>query len=487
MHDGDNPHLSKRVHFLCSLFCLITFAGLVYIVTVYHYRFPLTDLLLMVQFSELKFGNQLTVGSFFKAVNGHHWHVFSLMFLFVIAHLSNWNILYMTLASLIFPLITIALLYLTTRIAMKRIQLAPYSILFLPLITFITLSYDQTNVWLWGWQVHNHILTACLAGLIYVLYQKNIHHIHIALGLVCAAIATYTFALGLLLWPLGCIMILLHDMLSKKQKQCYAGIWLIIATLTIIHFLSNDFSTEELYELYFLQLILYCLTFIGSALAITPFDTTLITCIAFIVFYKIFRLHLRKDTLFTYLPFIILILFALGSAGLIGLARHQYGLMQALLPRYISFSNMFWLSLMMLIMIHFIIEAKRCNYKIKAVLDVYTNVFILFVALGVFFFKIDNFSYRFPQALAKYEGSLYLYQLACDNALIEYYSELHQKELNKPETGNEYAIVNFYGPKIFDAERIKYMDLTFFQTMKKYKLSAYGKQGQEECSHVREN
>ncbi|MCH2038629.1 MAG: hypothetical protein MK137_08580, partial [Rickettsiales bacterium] len=460
MHDDDNPHLSKRVHILCSLFCLITFAGLVYIVTVYHFRFPLTDLLLLVQYSELQFENQLTVGSFFKPMNGHHWHFFSMIFLFIIAHLSNWNILYMTLASLIFPLITIALLYLMSRTAMQRMNLASYSIVFLPPITFITLSYDQTNVWLWGWQVHNHMLTACLAGMIYVLYQKNVHHIHIAIALLCAFIGTYTFALGLLLWPLGFIMIILHDALLKKQKQCYAAIWLIIAALSIIHFLSNDFSTEELYDLYFLQLILYFFNFIGSALAITPFDSTLITGIAFIVFYKIFRLHLTKDTLFTYLPFIILILFALGSAGLTGLARHQYGLMQAFLPRYISFSNMFWLSLMMLIIIHFILEAKRCDYKIKVVLDVYTNVFILLVALGVFFFKIDNFSYRFPQAQEKYVGSLYLYQLACDNELISYYSELHQEALEKPETENEYAIVNFYGPKTFDDERIKYTDLT---------------------------
>lgn len=489
MDHRNEDSLPKKVYFLCLLFCLITFAGLIHFIVEYHYVIPVSDHLYLSRFFDLKFKESLALGDFFEPHNGHHWHVFSFISLFLLAYATNWDILYLTLIPLILPLISIILLYKISNKMLKNIQLEKYSIIFLPLITFFILSYDQTTVWLWGWQVHNHIVITCLVAMIYCLYQDTLNIKYLIAAIICALIATYSFALGLLLWPLGFILLLLHSQTTKLRHYAHI-LWLLCSTLIIFHFLSSNFKTSEVSEFYFLQLILYCISLMGGALAVTPFDTTLVFIIATYVLILLFIRHIGLKKLSVYSPYVILILFSFGSSGLIGLARHQYGLMQALLPRYISFSNLFWLSLMLLIVIHFLIEAKNHNYKIKSVFNLYSNVFLMLVALGVFFFKIDNFSYRFPQAYEQYRGATLMYEHACKNELIEFYTHMIE-EITLIDTEDKIPsnnIINFHGPKS-DTNRIEVLtkELEFIKIMKQYKLNAYGNQTHGDCLNDTEN
>jgi hypothetical protein len=333
------------------LLALVPFAFLVLFVSRYSVDVPYWDEWEMVDHLRNLHAGTFSVKELWRQHNEHR-PVFGIVTVMALVQLTHWNTDAEVAANVCVGLLIFAL---TAAFLMKKWPPGRRVPLWLlPLISMLVSSPSQAENWLWGWQVTIFwSALASVAGLA-LLSTSDLGWGRVCAAALCAVVATYSFASGMMLWVVGLGAWAFN---RRRRGLLQLAFWIAVATLTIASYFydyhanpfhptvkSNFVSVEA-----FRQYLLYFVKYTGAAVALyDPGYAAAAGCFAVVVFAW---LLIRERDLIgtpTYTFALLAGVNAMAGALMTGLGRTGLGTNQGLSLRYISLSTPLWVSIAVL-------------------------------------------------------------------------------------------------------------------------------------------
>jgi len=221
-----------------------------------------------------------------------------------------------------------------------------------PIFSLLVFSLGQSENWLWGWQIQIFLnVLAAIAGLI--LLGSGAFRWGKFLGaLGFGILATYSFANGLIFWPLGFLALILAPFGRKGQKTLALTAWTAATTAVAISYLCQfryESPSGKPWTQFLNQpgdYLQYLLKYLGRpvinyekyALAIGLIGLLLFGAFSFLLFRK------KHGETRALLPFFLFGFYSIGCGLLTGIGRVGFGSAQAMSGRYVPFSILIWVS-----------------------------------------------------------------------------------------------------------------------------------------------
>ncbi len=381
-----------------ALFWIVTFLPLIILsilILKYHVDVPFWDEWDFVGLLQRSYQGNLYFSDLLSYHNEHR-PFFPRLILLGLAHLTGYRILPELILNLFMAIgIFISLFYLYKMI-FSTFKIKNY-LQFVPVISLIVFSLTQWENWLWGWQVQIFLnILAALTGL-RILSLRKIKTRHLFISIFWGIVATFSFANGLIYWLIGLFLLKLKE---QKNKNKILIFWLIFSFCVYFSYIyltpsqevfKLDFSAQDIFFL-----AIYTFALIGSPLVSINGAGAFLAGLAGVLFFIYFILISRKIfflKLKLFLPIIALGSYSLMSAFLTSLGRYRLGILQAISSRYISFSNLFWLSLLAILFI--IKEGNSMKHRQKKKTRSIARMLYLILILGLVInsvLRIHNFS-----------------------------------------------------------------------------------------------
>jgi hypothetical protein len=207
----------------------------------------------------------LTLSSLWVPHNEHR-VFFPRLLMFGLAKLTGWNIRAETATVQIF---LIARLVFVAGIVLTVARKTKHSVwLSLPIVTAVLCTRAQAENLLWGWQI---TLTLCaLMTTVCCLLVCREKRINFFFAAVCALIAQFSFASGLVLWPIGLVGLATQVNLSRRQRILRSAVWISIGVAATILGNRNTFRLPPTHPLTVGRVVHYSLMFLGGPFAGDP-------------------------------------------------------------------------------------------------------------------------------------------------------------------------------------------------------------------------
>jgi hypothetical protein len=364
------PGLSPLSVFLSrygdKILALVPLAFLIWVVVHYAVAVPFMDQWDMVPLLEKTYHGELTFHDLWAQHNEHR-PVFPQLIMLLLARLTHWNIHYELAVNISLALGIFAVFAYQVKITGRRRGIArlPGTI---PAISLIVFSVSQYENWLWGWQLQMFLNLLAVAGGIVLLANDTFRWWKFAAAALLGIVATYSFANGVLFWPIGLLLLLIVKTGAGKRRAATAG-WILIGALTLgtyfHHYLKPEnhspinlvFKTPVEYVVFVFR---YLGTICAQVLGGTVGDVSAEGDFAFIFGLAVTVATgwagwtlLRKKIAGpgTLLPYFGLILYSVGSALVTGVGRLGFGTDQALASRYSTMVVPLWVSLVVLLIL----------------------------------------------------------------------------------------------------------------------------------------
>ena len=210
---------------------------------------------------------------------------------------------------------------------------------FTALIAFLALFPGHLANLQWGWQVAVFLCLTGVALTIFALTRARLDWRHLLLALPAAALAYFSFATAIALFPTALILVALRRDCSLSRRMAMSLPWIAASVLALLPYRDIP-STGSPLDM--ATLALYALNFLGAG--ITRFATDLAPWLALAAMvsgiWAGIRCHRQRECL----PWLGLLLFACFAAVLVALGRAApFGSEHAFVTRYVSFSSLFWI------------------------------------------------------------------------------------------------------------------------------------------------
>ncbi len=340
---------ARRVLYIVPAWCSFLFLLAMY--GRYSLNIPYYDQWELVPLLEKSFDGTLRFGDFWAQHNEHRL-VFPRMLMMFMAHFSDWNIYWELATNLVLAMSTWLALCFLIRKSGEQVHDGENNLLYM-VTTLIVFSVSQWQNWFFGWQlqVFMNVLAVVitLAGL---TWQRNTTA-GLVLAMVAAVVATYSFANGILLWPIGVLLLVLQRRERRLEFRREIIGWSMLSVMVIVSYLYGYHTPsyhppllEALSQP--LQCILYLLAYLGQPLGNINLTLSIcMGCLALMVWsVTLFQLLVSRVPTAPVLPWLGMALYALGTAIITALGRVDEGLDQALSSRYVTMANLLWLPLM---------------------------------------------------------------------------------------------------------------------------------------------
>ena len=165
--------------------------------------------------------NGLNWGEIWEAHNEHRVVVPNLVLL-ALARATNWNVrAEIALTHLLIGL-RFGLVFLATWIIGRRAKQATW--VCLPLLTALLLTRAQAENFMWGWQVT--LTLGAVFTLLTCLFLVNGGWPRFTLAAVCSLLSQFSFASGVVVWPVGALFIAVQPGLTRRTRIIRSGVWL---------------------------------------------------------------------------------------------------------------------------------------------------------------------------------------------------------------------------------------------------------------------
>jgi hypothetical protein len=359
--DGDAwaPSSMRHFRFAAVLMALVSLAAPVYL-SLLVWRFgvdvPFYDEWDMVDTLRRVHEGKFLFSDFFAQHNDHR-VLFPRLILISTAQATGWNIRYELAINVFFAWILMGILAVQIVATARKVRSIGLLAL-LPVASLVVFSLAQYENWLWGWQ--NQIFLAALGvcGALFLLSSAHLSAWRFVAAATLGFVATFSFANGLLVWPLGLVPLAALGKLSTTRTRVVLALWMAVSGVMVFayfygfRFPSHGGSGQEKGWSSPESLIKYYVTYIGTASFPMSVDraqvagTVGLGAAAAALTYAMGK---RRDRVQVWLPSVLLMLFGLGSGLLILAGRADLGVRQAMAPRYITISNHFWIGLLMFI------------------------------------------------------------------------------------------------------------------------------------------
>ncbi|MEX2115753.1 MAG: hypothetical protein WEB37_02610 [Bacteroidota bacterium] len=327
-----------------------------YLMVRYYVIVPVWDDWELVLALEKLSSGTLTFKDLFDFHNEHR-IFFPRMIMLIIAALTSWNLLYTQFASLFVVLASIGFFAVSVRAIERDTSVTISRWIFLPL-TIIVFSLTQWENWTRGWQFQVFLATVGVLGSFYFLSKKEISQFTLVAAISSACVASFSFANGILVWPIGFLLILLRKSDPLSNRLRLLAPWTIVAFLAILvyfngyqtpphhpsvtTFLEQPVEFVQFVFLYVGHVVIYPHNRIVALGVLSGIVGILGTCLfLFCICYLTMVRSVRWHPL---LPFIGMGLYALSSAVVTGIGRVGFGIQAALASKYASIGLYLWVA-----------------------------------------------------------------------------------------------------------------------------------------------
>jgi hypothetical protein len=344
---------------ICGVFVLLPFAVLALMVNRYAVDVPDWDQWDLVPFLEKSFEGTLTGPDLWTQHNEHR-IFFPRVIMISLARLSRWNIGYELAASLALAvgifLLLAASMKTTFRSHLASVPLWPFVIL-----SLMVFSLNGVENWLWGWNIQIVLNVLSGIGMILLLTSRRPGWRKIIAAGMLGLIGLYSYASGLVYFPLGLLLLFLGTPIPLRQKVRFSLFWVPFSAAAYFSYfykyvLPSHHPSWTIILKSPLAFLRYVLTYLGAPLLSSDtnpriaFFAGLAGAIILAVVWTMVLIS-RKSGLRHLSPYLAFSLYAIGTAVLTGLGRAGFGDRQAMSPRYVAFSSLLWISLLVLIII----------------------------------------------------------------------------------------------------------------------------------------
>lgn len=317
----------------------------------FHFGFqaPYMDQWELVPLLEKAFSGQLAPGDVWAQHNVHRIPIPKLIML-GLARLSHWDTRWERAVSMAFALTAAALLLRIVLRAHLKTPNAPWTWL---LVVSLFFSPAQWENLLWGWHllIYLNVLGAILVC--WGLPAAGTARMGIPVAVAGAVLAVFSYGNGLILLPVGLAVLILKQCPPRMRALPTLAFWCAVSMLIGGSYIwgfqkpSYDPSYAGVVTSP-AQYAYYVAAYLGAPLA--TFDTrpaAMFGAAGLIAFTVLFAVRIRRQEIAdAMLPLDGLALYAIGTAFLTATARTGFGVVQALSPRYLAFSSLLWIALL---------------------------------------------------------------------------------------------------------------------------------------------
>ena len=340
-----------------KLLAVVPFVYLVWVVARYGVAVPFWDQWDLVPLLDKMYGGNLAFSEVWAQHNEHRPMVPQVIML-GLARLTGWNIRYELGVNVALALGMFAVLAGQIRATGRTLAVAGLRWA-IPAASLIVFSISQYQNWLWGWQIQMLLNMLAVVGGIVLLAQPAFAWRRFAAAALLGIVATYSFANGVLFWPIG-LGILLVVTRRRSEKKAAIAAWLLVSLLTLGSYFWHYQKPAEHppVSLIFKMPLAYAgyvLKYLGSICA--QYATGAATgdgdlALAFGLLgtaalgWAATRLVWRNRARFrVLLPYFALSAYSIGTALMTGVGRVGFGTDQALANRYCTTVVPLWVSL----------------------------------------------------------------------------------------------------------------------------------------------
>lgn len=348
---GNRPRRVSPLGIAIAILSALPLIALCFIVVRYAVDLPLGDEWSMVPVIQAADNGSLSLNHLTKQQAEHRAPVTRLILLMLI-RATDWDVRYeialnLALGIAIFCAAAVQLNY-TARSLCRPALLA-----YLPLVSLLLFSISQQANWLYGWQNSALLNTLCAMLTCFTLARRDFRLPHLALAGALAFLACFSFANGLLLWGIGLVALGLRYRRELKARWVYLALWIAMGTFTGLAYFRGyqaglaESMTSGAFERP-QQIAMHALAGLGAPLASWNYSIAMWAGAAGLLSFTAVTIRFARadqQMRVPLAPYLLVALYAIGTAGMIAVGRSSMGVFQAMSSRYISFSNLFWLGL----------------------------------------------------------------------------------------------------------------------------------------------
>ena len=349
-HTNDQPRRSFQQRRILAALAALPFLYLVAVMIRYHLDFPYLDQWEFVPLLEKSYAAHVTLGDLWAQHNEHRL-IFPRFIMLVLAHASRWNIAWelavnVVLGAGIFVSLVCLLKQTEKALASARLDWL------VPLASLLVFSMSQWENWMLGWQLQELLnALAVVAGLILVS-NPALRSGGFVAALALGVVAMYSFANGLLYWPIGLLALFLVLPAKSKATSQRLAVWIAAGGLTGASYLYDYHPPAYHPSMWFLfqqpiEFLLYVLKYLGAPLVNWSGPGAALAglfglCLCAALVARIRRVRPYRFSLTV--PYLALALYGVASAVITAIGRTGFGSDQAMSPRYVTFANLLWFS-----------------------------------------------------------------------------------------------------------------------------------------------
>jgi hypothetical protein len=391
-----------------KVLALVPLAALVWLVAQYAVAVPYWDQWELVPLLDKSYHGELTFSDLWAQHNEHRL-LFPQIIMLTLARLTGWDIRFELALNIAIAIALFAVFVHQVKITGRKLGIAgwPWAV---PAISLAVFSLAQYQNWLWGWQMQMLLNLLAVVGGIVLLANGPFHWGRFAAAAMLGIVATYSFANGMLFWPIGLALLFVTPAGAGEKRAGIIG-WILISALTLGFYfyryqppeghppLSLIFKIPFEYAAFVLKYIgNLCAQYVGGSVAADG-DFALAFGLAAIVAWgwsggMLIRKRIADAR--TLLPYFALSLYSFASALMTGAGRVGFGSNQAIYSRYSTMVVPLWVCLIVLLFLLRQGEAKtapdhsappeRSNRPVPAVAKIAAGWALLaaitFLALG---------------------------------------------------------------------------------------------------------
>lgn len=400
--------------------------------------------------------------------------VFPRLLFFLLASFSDYNLV----PEIIAILITACIISLNIFLLSKLTVLTRHKNL-LVLFTAANLmifSPMQWENWIWGIQLIVYIPVACITACLLIARSKfHIYIIAVTTALLCT-ISTYSYANGMLSWfvVLPALFFIQTSAWAEFRKNLISRKWLILAwlayaTLNIGFYFYN--YKKPTYHPSFLEAFKhpiaatqYFLTFLGSflgagSLLASQSAGALLLSLFVLLCFCTWRMRREFDFVYRTLPWFCIAFYVLLSAVITTLGRLGFGIDQALVSRYCTFSV--YLAVALIYLTQIIYRTSLIDELATSKPRLFGKVEGVLIIFGIALITLHAFSFSHGARMLAISRNDRLYGKACSLVinLVQDDNCIRTKVYPAPEVpkviGQKLSQRNLIKPKLIEREALQ--------------------------------
>ncbi len=219
----------------------------------------------------------------------------------------------------------------------------------LPLLAHLLFNLGSRESWIQGFQTVMFLGMACIIVGVFFLTDKTWGKFIVAALL--GVVANFSMVNGLFYWPLGAAILLLNE--SGRPRVVKTVVWLAVSAVTVGFFLNGWSSSAKINYLYLishpLEWLAWLLNFLGAPILAFWYVAWVFGILGCILFCVVIVQTFRSGKWRSLLPYLALAVFVIGTTFVISLGRMEFGLRQSTVSRYLTMSDWFWASLIVML------------------------------------------------------------------------------------------------------------------------------------------